>query len=101
MKLVSFSVDDGQIRPGSLDEKNVVLDLSDEFLDALAVITAGLDSIDVQSNRPTYPLDKVRLHAPLSNPPRIFAIGLNYRDHAIESKLAIPTAPVVFFKLQT
>jgi 2-keto-4-pentenoate hydratase/2-oxohepta-3-ene-1,7-dioic acid hydratase in catechol pathway len=41
------------------------------------------------------------LHSPISNPPRVFAIGLNYRDHAIESHMAIPTTPVVFFKLQT
>ena len=31
----------------------------------------------------------------------MFAIGLNYRDHAIESGMAIPTTPVVFFKLTT
>ena len=42
-----------------------------------------------------------RLHAPISNPPRVFAIGLNYRDHAKESGMAIPTTPVVFFKLPT
>ena len=41
-----------------------------------------------------------RLHAPLPNPPRIFAIGLNYRDHAAESKMELPKFPVVFFKLQ-
>jgi 2-keto-4-pentenoate hydratase/2-oxohepta-3-ene-1,7-dioic acid hydratase in catechol pathway len=39
------------------------------------------------------------LHAPLANPPRIFAIGLNYRDHATEAKMALPAAPVVFFKM--
>jgi 2-keto-4-pentenoate hydratase/2-oxohepta-3-ene-1,7-dioic acid hydratase in catechol pathway len=102
MKLVSFSVDDGQLRPGALlDDQNVVIDLSDEFPNALAAITAGFSSIDVSGNHTTYPRDKVRLHAPLLNPPRIFAIGLNYHDHAVEAKLAIPTAPVVFFKLQT
>ena len=42
-----------------------------------------------------------RIHAPLPNPPRIFAIGLNYRDHAIESKMALPKVPVVFFKMNT
>jgi 2-keto-4-pentenoate hydratase/2-oxohepta-3-ene-1,7-dioic acid hydratase in catechol pathway len=41
----------------------------------------------------------VRLHAPIANPPRVFAIGLNYRDHAIESKMALPKVPVVFFKM--
>jgi len=46
-------------------------------------------------------MEEVRLHAPLLDPPRVFAIGLNYRDHAIESGMAIPTTPVVFFKLPT
>lgn len=46
-------------------------------------------------------LAEVRLHAPLQNPPRLFAIGLNYREHAIESGLTLPDYPVVFFKLQT
>ncbi len=41
------------------------------------------------------------MHAPLANPPRVFAIGLNYRDHAIESKMALPKVPVVFFKMTT
>lgn len=42
-----------------------------------------------------------RLHAPLINPPRIFAIGLNYREHAIETHMEFPKFPVVFFKLPT
>lgn len=98
MKLVSFSAADGRIRPGVLLEKNnSVVDLAD-YADTLAVIAAGLTTIP---NRPALPLDQVRLHAPLLNPPRIFAIGLNYRDHAVESGMAIPTTPVVFFKLAT
>ncbi len=98
MKLVSFSAADGRIRPGVLLEKNnSVVDLAD-YADTLAVIAAGLTTIP---NQPALPLDRVRLHAPLSNPPRIFAIGLNYRDHAVESGMAIPTTPVVFFKLAT
>jgi 2-keto-4-pentenoate hydratase/2-oxohepta-3-ene-1,7-dioic acid hydratase in catechol pathway len=100
MKLVSFSTADGRVRPGSLlDEGNSVLDLTTAgYADALALITAGLTTVPAG---PTLPLGQLRLHAPLSNPPRVFAIGLNYRDHARESKMAIPTTPVVFFKLQT
>jgi len=47
------------------------------------------------------PLSEVKLHAPLPNPPRVFAIGLNYHDHAIEAKMALPKFPVVFFKMTT
>ncbi len=38
------------------------------------------------------------LTAPISDPGKLFCIGLNYRDHAIETGAAIPTEPVVFSK---
>ncbi len=103
MKLVSFSLADEKIRPGSLDDEAArVIDLSAAgYPDALSVISAGLTSVDAGKNYPSYPLSEVRLHAPLLNPPRIFLIGLNYRDHAVESGLAIPKTPVAFLKLPT
>lgn len=103
MKLVSFSLADGQIRPGSLlEEGNLVVDLSAAgYADTLAVIAAGITAPEPGNTFPAYPMSEVRLHAPLANPPRIFAIGLNYRDHAKESGMEIPTTPVVFFKLPT
>ncbi len=97
MKLVSFSEADGIVRPGVLQVDGSVIALSG-YADTLSVIIAGLTSAP-SGNTP--PADKVRLRAPLSNPPRVFAIGLNYRDHAKESGMAIPTTPVVFFKLAT
>ena len=103
MKLVSFSLANGPIRPGALlEEANLVVDLAASgHADALAVITAGLSVIDDPGAYAAHHLSEVRLHAPLPNPPRVFAIGLNYRDHAIESGMALPTTPVVFFKLAT
>ena len=38
------------------------------------------------------------LKPPVPRPPQIFAIGLNYRDHAEESGLQLPDAPFVFTK---
>ena len=32
-------------------------------------------------------------------PPRVFGIGLNYREHAAESKMAVQSVPTVFMKL--
>lgn len=103
MKLVSFLAADGKARPGALiQESNLVVDLSlAELPDALAAIAAGVNKIEKLSAYPGYKLSGIRLLAPLSNPPRIFAIGLNYRDHAAESKMALPKFPVVFFKLPT
>lgn len=39
-----------------------------------------------------------RLLAPISEPGKVICIGLNYRDHAIETNSPIPTEPVVFNK---
>lgn len=102
MKLVSFSAADGRVRPGALlDEGKTIVDLGAGYADALAVIAAGVKSVDKSGAHSGYSLDQVKLHAPIVNPPRIFAIGLNYRDHAAESKMALPTTPVVFFKMHT
>ena len=103
MKLVSFSTSDGRVRPGSLlEDGNLVVDLTSAGFDGtLAAISAGFGAHDRAASLPAYPIDDVRLHAPLPNPPRIFAIGLNYRDHARESGMELPTTPVVFFKLTT
>ncbi len=97
MKLVSFSAADGRLRPGALLPDNRVVDLSAAgYADTLAVIAAG---VTAAPGGPVLGADAVRIHAPIANPPRVFAIGLNYRDHAIESGMALPTVPVVFFKL--
>lgn len=37
-------------------------------------------------------------HAPVPRPGKVICIGLNYRDHAAESNMAIPEKPVVFSK---
>jgi 2-keto-4-pentenoate hydratase/2-oxohepta-3-ene-1,7-dioic acid hydratase in catechol pathway len=98
MKLVSFSIDGGVVRPGYLlEDTEEVVDLSSAgFSSTLDVITSEV-APELSSDR--LPLAVVRLHAPIANPPRIFCIGLNYRDHAIESGMDIPKFPVVFFKL--
>jgi 2-keto-4-pentenoate hydratase/2-oxohepta-3-ene-1,7-dioic acid hydratase in catechol pathway len=98
MKLVSFSTGDGCVRPGAVRGGDVI-DLSAAgYQDSLAVIAAGVTS---PPDGPEFPMDQVKIHAPIANPPRIFAIGLNYRDHAAESKMQLPPVPVVFFKMHT
>jgi 2-keto-4-pentenoate hydratase/2-oxohepta-3-ene-1,7-dioic acid hydratase in catechol pathway len=42
-----------------------------------------------------------RLLAPVPDPRKILCIGLNYRDHAVESGVAIPDEPVLFTKYAT
>jgi 2-keto-4-pentenoate hydratase/2-oxohepta-3-ene-1,7-dioic acid hydratase in catechol pathway len=46
-------------------------------------------------------LSDIRLLAPVPRPSKIICIGLNYRDHAAESKMAVPTSPITFSKYVT
>lgn len=41
-------------------------------------------------------LDSIRLLAPIADPPQFLGVGLNYRDHAAESGMEIPTEPITF-----
>jgi 2-keto-4-pentenoate hydratase/2-oxohepta-3-ene-1,7-dioic acid hydratase in catechol pathway len=72
------------------------------FRSVLDIISGGPAALaqvkEEVSSAPTFPLAEVKLAAPMPRPPKIICIGLNYRDHAIESKLEIPKIPVVFSK---
>ncbi len=47
------------------------------------------------------PLADIRLLAPVPRPGKLICIGLNYRDHAAESKMPLPASPVTFSKYST
>ncbi len=51
-----------------------------------------------QADAPSLALADVTLRAPVLNPGKILAIGLNYRDHVEESKMALPEHQVWFNK---
>ena len=78
------------------------------FSDLISLIEGGPDAIDRvhrwMGNTPTDEVlrtDKAVLAAPIPRPPKLICIGLNYRDHAEESKLPIPEVPTVFAKFPT
>ncbi len=71
------------------------------FLDGQAIVRAEGDlSIGLTPTKHQDSLAEVRLLAPCV-PTKGVCIGLNYRDHAMELGLALPTAPVVFLKPST
>ena len=91
--------------PGVLYDGYVIGLKGAGFDDLLSVIAGGADALDRVSRWLTSPpgserLDpaKTRLRAPIPKPPKIICIGLNYRDHAAEAKMAIPEVPTVFAK---
>lgn len=94
--------------PGALLEGRVVSLRGAGFADLLGVISGGHDALAQVhrwvSNAPSgsvLALDSVRLTAPLGRPGKIVCIGLNYRDHAAEARLEIPSVPTVFSKFST
>jgi len=97
MKFVSFKHKDDQIHGGVL-EGNHVLPLTDNGVDSvLAHIASG--ATEPSFSGAPLPMEDVTLVAPLQRPPRIFGIGLNYREHAAESKMKVQSVPTVFMKL--
>jgi len=63
--------------------------------DMLSVIASGRPA---DSEGPSYELSTVRLLAPIPRPPKFICVGLNYRDHAREAGLEIPSVPTIFSK---
>ncbi len=107
MKLVTFERD-GVSEPGVLLDNKVIGLKSAGFSTLLDVIQGGTEALqrakDWLHKAPadaTLPLAKVRLLAPLSRPPKIICVGLNYRDHALECNAEIPKVPTIFSKYTT
>ena len=48
-----------------------------------------------------FPCNRVKFLAPLSNPGKIVAIGLNYMDHCREQNVPVPDRPIIFTKFTT
>jgi 2-keto-4-pentenoate hydratase/2-oxohepta-3-ene-1,7-dioic acid hydratase in catechol pathway len=100
MKLLRYGAI-GQESPGILDAKGAIRDLSGVVADiagaALGRESLGrikaldLDALPLVQGAP-------RIGAPVGVVPKFLGIGLNYRDHAEETGMAIPEVPIVFAK---
>ena len=107
MRLISFT-ESSNTRIGLLQGDHII-DLSQVApslpSDMLSFLEAG-DGAMLQAAKYTsasghYSALDVVIEAPLARPPKILAIGLNYRAHAEESKMDIPKHPMVFTKQAT
>ena len=106
MKLARFG-EMGSERPGVLlddgtrvDASAFVRDYDEAFFagDGIQALAAWMK--DRGAAAPRLARD-VRIAAPLARPSKIVCIGLNFRDHAAESKMELPREPVIFFKATT
>jgi 2,4-didehydro-3-deoxy-L-rhamnonate hydrolase len=106
MKLIRLG-EPAREHPGVLLEDGTRLDVSACVPDYDEAFFAddGLSKLGrwLKANRASAPrVDRsVRLGPPISRPSKIVCIGLNFRDHARESKMEIPEEPVIFFKATT
>ncbi len=105
MQFVTFQRD-GSAEPGVIVGGNVVGLKDAGFPTLLAVIEGGVAARKrveswINGKPSAVPLATARLLAPLPRPPKIICVGLNYRDHAIESKMEIPKVPTIFSKYAT
>jgi 2-keto-4-pentenoate hydratase/2-oxohepta-3-ene-1,7-dioic acid hydratase in catechol pathway len=98
MRAVRYATAAGEPRIGRLEDDHVVdagpagaigFDASPE---AWAKVAAAAGT--------SFEIDALRLLHPVV-PGKLIGIGLNYRDHAAESQLAIPEVPVVFAKFSS
>lgn len=55
-------------------------------------------TVDVAAHPDAAPYQVADLGAPVPRPAQILAVGLNYADHATESKMELPEHPMVFTK---
>jgi 2,4-diketo-3-deoxy-L-fuconate hydrolase len=103
MKLVRFGPK-GREKPGLIAPDGRLRDLSGHVADI------GWSELSPAGQKRLRALDpatlpivrgKPRLGVPFTGISKIVAIGLNYRAHALEAKLPIPTEPVMFLKATT
>src|SRR5262245_28575826 len=105
MKLVTFR-NNGSSRLGALvsrDGQDMVVDLSEAGLptDMIAFLNGG-DALRSRAEKAlsgkALKLSAVKLSAPSPRPGKVICIGLNYRDHAIETHSPMQDYPVAFTK---
>ena len=103
MKLIRFG-EPGRERPGLLlpDGRRVDASGFGSDYDETFFGSGGLERLAgwLARDGTTAPAisDGVRLGPPVCRPSKIVCVGLNYRDHARESGMAVPDEPVLFFK---
>jgi 2-keto-4-pentenoate hydratase/2-oxohepta-3-ene-1,7-dioic acid hydratase in catechol pathway len=103
VKFVTFRKAGGDPEAGVIVRDQVVGLKGAGFPSMLDVLGGGSEARSrieswVESSTEAYPLNSVTLLAPVPRPPKLICVGLNYRDHALESKMEIPKVPTIFSK---
>lgn len=103
MKLATFT-ESARTRIGRVDGERM-LDLTAAGLpgDMLSLLEGGAELMAraAAASGTSYALADVTLCAPVLRPPKILAVGLNYKDHIEETGLETPKFPMFFNKQST
>jgi 2-keto-4-pentenoate hydratase/2-oxohepta-3-ene-1,7-dioic acid hydratase in catechol pathway len=98
----------GYTEPGVVLDGEVIGIRGAGFDEITSVLGGGADAmdrvmrwVDSPPGGERMPESEAKFAAPVPRPPKIICIGLNYRDHAIESGMPIPETPTVFAKFPT
>lgn len=91
----------GAERPVVVAADGTLLDLSPLTGDVDGAFLTRVETVDATVLQPIPVGDDVRFGAPITRPGKVVGIGLNYRDHAAEARVPLPTEPVVFLKAPT
>ena len=103
MKLIRFG-ETGKEKPGVIindawfDVSDYINDYDEKFFenDGLSLLKT------IISEKTLKEISRdIRLGPPVARPSKLICIGLNYSDHATESKMQLPPEPVIFFKATT
>ncbi len=103
MKLLRYGPK-GQEKPGLLDEDGRIRDLSGKIND-IDVHTLASDRLSALGSLDTASLPPVegspRIGPPVGGVGKIVAVGINYAAHGEETKIDIPSDPILFSKAIT
>jgi len=107
MQFVTFERN-GSAEPGVMAGNDLIALKGAGFSTLVGIIEGGPQArrrVEAWVKKPSadavVPRAGARLLAPIPRPPKIICVGLNYRDHAIESKMEIPKVPTIFAKFAT
>lgn len=107
MKIATFSRKDSDVsRVGVLTDTDHIVDVTEaaasrgdhRLATMLTFLRYGRAGVSLarelaEAGAATYALQDVRLHAPIVQPGKILAVGLNYEDHRAEAAGARPRSP--------
>ena len=101
MRIVTFQQSGKTPEPGVVIDSKVVSLARAGYPDVISLIAAGDAGLKAARGAKAsdgIDLSAVKLLAPIPRPSKLICVGLNYRDHAIESKMEIPKVPTIFNK---